>query len=200
MKRKQARFLFGLAMGVAIMLIASWNLEHSSPASSQADNVFQSVTSSQQLPESEANSSTNAFVVRVVDGDTLVAKLDNAGSEVKVRLLGINTPETVDPRRPVECYGKQASDFAKNLLQNQRVKLEADPEADEIDKYGRLLRNIYLADGTDVNAEMIRQGYAYAYVSFPQNAKRKAYLRSLESQARQNERGLWDPNTCPTEE
>ncbi len=199
MKRKHARFLFGLAMSLAIMLIASWNLERSSPAASQSGTDYQVVTSSQQSLESEISSSTNALVFRVVDGDTLVARLDKGGVEAKVRLLGINTPETVDPRRPVECFGKQASDYAKKLLSGQRVQLVADPEADEIDKYGRLLRNVYLADGTDFNAEMIRQGYAYAYVSFPQNAERKAYLRSLEAEARENLRGLWNPSICPSE-
>jgi len=112
-------------------------------------------------------------------------------------LLGVNTPETVDPGRPVQCYGKEASSFAKKTLGGQRIKLEGDPEADEYDKYGRLLRNIYLADGTDFNAELVSQGYAQAYVSFPQNADRKAELRRLESEAKEAKRGVWDPAVCP---
>lgn len=199
MKRKTSRLLFGIIAGFCMILIASWNLENSPEASSQSNfatsTVLHDSASSTSLAEV---GDTNAYVVKVVDGDTLTAILDNEpGQEVKVRFLGINTPETVDPRRPVECFGKQASDFAKSLLSQQRIKLEADPEADEIDKYGRLLRNIYLDDGTDVNAELVRQGYAYAYVSFPQNAERKAYLRSLESEAKENLRGLWNPETCP---
>ncbi len=200
MKRKTSRLLFGIIAGFCMILIASWNLENSPKASSQINTATstQITQSSSTLILSDEIGDTNAYVVKVVDGDTLTAILDSEpGSEVKVRFLGVNTPETVDPRRPVECFGKEASDFTKHLLNSQRINLVADPEADEIDKYGRLLRNIYLADGTDVNAELVKQGYAYAYVSFPQNAERKAYLRSLEADAKENLRGLWNPETCP---
>ncbi|MDF1496549.1 MAG: thermonuclease family protein [Patescibacteria group bacterium] len=199
MKRKTSRLLFGIVAGFCLILIASWNLENSPEASSQISPTSTQInkTSETSATNNEAGD-TNALVVSIADGDTLTAIMDSEpGTEVKVRFLGVNTPETVDPRRPVECFGKEASEFTKSLLSNQRIKLEADPEADEIDKYGRLLRNIYLADGTDVNAELVKQGYAYAYVSFPQNAERKAYLRSLESEAKANLRGLWNPETCP---
>lgn len=140
---------------------------------------------------------TNAVVVRVVDGDTLDAKLDSEPTkEYKVRLLGVNTPETVDPRRPVQCFGKEASDFTKHTLNGKRIWLRADPQADERDKYGRLLRNVYLEDGTDFNALLISQGYAYAYVSFPQDPARKTELRRLESEAKAAGRGLWAPGVC----
>ncbi len=190
------RFLFGIAVGFAFILIASLNLENSPAVSSEANDP-KVITEIQDFESTASSTSTNALVTKVVDGDTIHAILDSEpGKDVKVRFLGVNTPETVDPRRPVECFGKQASDFTKSLLANQRALLVADPEADEVDKYGRLLRNVYLADGTDVNAELIRQGYAYAYVSFPQNAERKAYLRSLEAEARENQRGLWNPEIC----
>jgi len=138
----------------------------------------------------------NAMVEKVVDGDTLEAKLDDEGKIFKIRLLGINTPETVDPRRPVECFGKEASNKMKELLTGKRIRLEADPQADERDKYGRLLRNAFLEDGTDINAFMVREGYAYAYLSFPLDAKRKKELKKLQEDAKMAQRGLWNPESC----
>lgn len=139
----------------------------------------------------------NALVVRVVDGDTIVVKLDaDPDREQKVRLLGVNTPETVDPRRAVECFGQEASSFAKTVLTGRRVFLQADPEADEIDKYGRLLRNLYLEDGLDFNATLVVRGFANAYLSFPLNEERKVQLRRLEKQAEQAGAGLWSDQAC----
>jgi len=140
--------------------------------------------------------STNAFVVKAVDGDTLTVKLDGSTNQVKVRLLGVNTPETVDPRKTVECFGKEASAYAHSKVDGRRIRLDADPQADEIDKYGRLLRNVILEDGTDFNAALVRDGYAYAYLSFPLNKQRKAQLKQLENEARIAQRGLWATSTC----
>ena len=139
---------------------------------------------------------TNAIVVRVVDGDTIDVRIDGDDHDEKVRFLGVNTPETVDPRRAVQCFGKQASNFTKALLTNKRVRLDPDPQADERDKYHRLLRNIVLSDGTDVNASLVRSGYAYAYVSFPLNKERKKQLLRLQSEAEAMKRGLWADDTC----
>lgn len=141
------------------------------------------------------STTTNALVIRAVDGDTLEAKLDN-GQEVKVRFLGVNTPESVDPRRPVECFGKEASKHTASLVGGKRVRLVADPQADEVDKYGRLLRNIFLDDGTDVNAALVRDGYAYAYLDFPLNKQRKVELARLQEEAEAAKRGLWNPESC----
>jgi micrococcal nuclease len=141
---------------------------------------------------------TNASVVRVVDGDTFVAKEDGVSDDVTIRMLGINTPETVDPRKPVECFGKEASAKLKELLTGKRIKLVPDPQADERDKYHRLLRNVLLEDGTDVNAFMVREGYAYAYLTFPLNRDRREELRTLEELARSTKSGVWSPSTCAT--
>ncbi len=139
---------------------------------------------------------TNALVTRVVDGDTIEALVDGEQTVSKIRFLGVNTPESVDPRQPVQCFGKEASAYAKDLLQNKRVFLAEDPQADDRDKYGRLLRAVVLEDGTDMSATLIQQGYAHAYLSFPLNARRKAQLRLLEEEAKTEERGLWNPQTC----
>ncbi len=165
--------------------------KQSAPSTSVATNI---ATSTPQTATSTGQTKvqTNALVLRVVDGDTLVAKLDaEPEKEYKIRLLGVNTPETVDPRRAVQCFGKQASDFSKHTLSDQRIRLDADPQADERDKYNRLLRNVVLEDGTDYNAKLISEGYAYAYLSFPLNPARKAELRRLEAEAKAAKRGLW---------
>jgi micrococcal nuclease len=148
----------------------------------------------------QASSSTvltaNATVLRVVDGDTFVVKLDSEPGEWTIRFLGIDTPETVDPRKPVQCFGKEASQKQKELTDGKRVRLESDPSADERDKYDRLLRNVFLEDGTDVNAFMVQNGYAHAYLSFPLNATRKKALRLFEEEAKREKRGLWADGVC----
>ncbi|MBU1348440.1 thermonuclease family protein [Patescibacteria group bacterium] len=139
----------------------------------------------------------NATVTRVVDGDTFHVTFDAEPGDWTIRMLGVDTPETVDPRKEVQCMGKEASDFMKGLLTGRRVRLEADVQADERDKYDRLLRNVLLEDGTDVNALLVRQGYAHAYLSFPLAPERKVELRDLQEQAKADTVGLWNPESCP---
>jgi len=149
-----------------------------------------------QTHTSTSTIETNAVVTRVVDGDTIEARYDHEETLVKIRLLGVNTPESVDPRRGVECFGKVASQFTKDILEGKRIQLVEDPEADNIDKYQRLLRNIVLEDGTDFNLLLVEQGYANAYLSFPLNKQRKAQLSQAEKDAREAGLGLWSTSTC----
>ncbi len=143
-----------------------------------------------------STSSTNAQLIRVVDGDTLVVRMDGESADAKVRLLGIDTPEVVDPRKPVQCFGKEASAHMHQLVDGKRIRLDSDPKADERDKYDRLLRNLFLEDGTDVNALMVKDGYAYAYLSFPLSPARKIELKKLQLDAQNAKRGLWSTATC----
>lgn len=143
-----------------------------------------------------AVTSTNAVIIRAVDGDTLLARMDGESQEVKVRLLGVNAPESVDPRRPVQCFGKEASHFTAALADGKRVRMEEDPEADERDKYGRLLRFVILEDGMNLNEELVRKGYANAYVSFPMGKRFKSRIRRLQDEARRAGKGLWNSETC----
>lgn len=143
------------------------------------------------------NFGANALVVRAVDGDTIVVRRDGAGEDEKVRLLGIDTPESVDPRRAVECFGKEASAYLGGLVEGKRVRLATDPEADTTDKYGRLLRIVYTEAGIEVNSALVRDGYAQAYISFPMNQIWKESLKKLEQEARIAERGLWNASSCP---
>ena len=126
-------------------------------------------------------------VTRVVDGDTLM--LD--GGE-RVRLIGVDTPETVHPRKPVQCFGTDASKFTKRLAQGQTVRLEFDQANAHVlhrDKYQRTLAYVYLLDGLLINREIIRQGYGHAYTHYPFRYLEK--FRAAEREARRNSRGLW---------
>lgn len=127
-------------------------------------------------------------VERVVDGDTII--VEGVG---RVRLIGVDTPETVSPGRPVERFGREASAFAKRLLEGRRVRLEYDRE--RTDRYGRTLAYVHLADGTFANAEIIRRGYGHAYTRFP--FRHLDRFRRLEREARAAERGLWNPDASP---
>ncbi len=126
-------------------------------------------------------------VRRVVDGDTLVLK-----NKERVRLIGVDTPETKHPRKPVEYYGREASAFTRRMVQGKRVRLEFDQANAHIghkDKYRRTLSYVYLEDGTFLNAEINKQGYGFAYTRFP--FKYMDEFRWLERDARTQNRGLW---------
>ncbi|HLG01843.1 MAG TPA: thermonuclease family protein [Acidimicrobiia bacterium] len=124
-------------------------------------------------------------VARVVDGDTIV--LDD---DVRVRLIGIDTPETKDPRRPVECFGQEASAHMIKLLPaGTRVRVVYDVE--RTDRYGRTLAYLYRAsDGLFVNAAMVRDGFASAY-TVPPNVAHADEFVALNREARETGRGLW---------
>lgn len=124
-------------------------------------------------------------VERVVDGDTIVV----SGGE-RVRLIGVDTPETKDPRRPVGCFGKEASDFTSSLLPaGTRVRLVGDVE--QRDRYQRLLAYAYrLPDGLFVNAELLRRGFAQVLTIAPNIAHSDQFL-GLSREARNADRGLW---------
>jgi len=136
-------------------------------------------------------------VVKVVDGDTL--SLDINGKTETLRLIGINTPETVDSRKPVECFGKESSDKAKELLTGKKVLIEKDASQGERDKYDRLLAYIFLEDGTNFNKYMIEQGYAYEY-TYNTPYKYQKEFKEAELEAKNNERGLWADGVCAQED
>ena len=132
-----------------------------------------------------------ATVTHVVDGDTFDVEL--AGTTERVRLLGIDTPETVKPDHPVDCYGPEASARTKALLPaGTRVLLQRDQEAR--DRYGRLLVYAWLADGTFVNGSLVRDGYADT-LSIEPNTAHRADLSALRAEAKGARRGLW--GSCP---
>lgn len=147
------------------------------------NSSYSTNTSGTNLSLSENNSSNDTYLVtRVIDGDTI--EIDGGK---KVRYLGIDTPETVDPRKPVQCFGIEASNANKKLVLGKRVKLEKD--ISETDKYGRLLRYVYV-DDIFVNDYLVRNGYAYA-VTFPPDVKYQQQFLEAQKEARENKRGLW---------
>jgi micrococcal nuclease len=121
-------------------------------------------------------------VQRVVDGDTVV--LERIG---RVRLIGVDTPESVDPRRPVERFGREASEFLKRLAGGRRVRLEYDQTRK--DRYDRTLAYLFLEDGTFVNEEIIRRGFGFAYTRYPFRYLER--FRRAEREARRARVGLW---------
>lgn len=139
----------------------------------------------------------NATVVRIVDGDTLVA--DTGGVEERVRLIGIDTPESVDASRPVMCFGDEASRALADLLPGGTpVLLVRDTEPR--DRYGRLLAYVYrAADGRFVNLDLVRAGYADAY-PYPPNEHHSAELRRAAAAARAEGAGAWSACPHPFEE
>ena len=133
---------------------------------------------------------THGTVARVVDGDTVIVR---AGSRtLDVRLLGIDTPETVDPRRPVGCYGPEASAFTKHLLTGRTVRLVYDRQLHDV--YGRWLAYVYLErpgrPELFVNARLITAGYART-LSIPPNTAHASELAALERRAALDGAGLW---------
>lgn len=143
------------------------------------------------------DSSTAHKVVSVTDGDTF--KVDVDGTIETVRIVGINTPETVDPRTAVECFGKEASLRLRSLLLDASVALQKDPTQSDRDRYGRLLRFVFI-DSVDVGLLMIKEGYAEEslYSSVP-HVYRDQYV-AAEKDAQESKRGLWADDACPSPE
>ncbi len=127
-------------------------------------------------------------VTRFVDGDTI--NVDMNGSTETIRMIGIDTPETHRPNTPVQCFGPQAAEFTKQLIGPNKVRLQADSLDTNRDRYGRLLRYVYLPDGRMVERELITKGYGFAYTLFPFEKKEEFIL--LMNAAQATKKGLWE--------
>ena len=140
------------------------------------------------------DSDTYYPVTYVVDGDTFKVNVaaSNSPSQriITVRVLGINTPETVDPRKPVECYGPEASVQGKELLNGHKVKLAFNPNRELKDKYGRYLAYVYRDDGLFYNEAMIKDGFAREY-TYGSAYSMQSEFRAAESVAQKVKAGLW---------
>jgi micrococcal nuclease len=147
-------------------------------------------------PPLQAQDRPTATVTRVVDGDTIEISPAIDGKE-EVRLIGVDTPETVDPNSDVQPYGPQASRFTTQELEGERIELEFDQERE--DSFGRLLAYVRLSDGALFNETLLRRGYAQLYI-VPPNDKYEARFRAAQQEARDAERGLWglpQSQLCP---
>lgn len=128
-------------------------------------------------------------VVRVVDGDTVRIRLDKPHETRTVRYIGVDTPETVKPNTPVQCFGKKASAYNHRLVDGERVRLRFD--AERRDRYGRLLAYVYRdKDGLFVNSALVENGYATT-LTIPPNVAHADDFRALERRAREAGKGLW---------
>ncbi|WP_157603227.1 thermonuclease family protein [Rathayibacter sp. Leaf299] len=146
------------------------------------------------LPDGVPDTAQAAVVDRVVDGDT-VRVLTDAGEELTVRLIGVDTPETVDPGEPVQCYGPEASAFtAQTLPEDSNVFLERDPSQGDVDRYGRTLAYLWHVDTLDgaqlLNYELVAGGYAREY-TYDTDYRYQRQLRTAQDTARSARAGLW---------
>lgn len=126
------------------------------------------------------------LVTHVTDGDTI--GVGRGWRYQKVRLIGVDTPETVHPEKPVEPFGPEASDFTKRELGGQRIRLEFEPDS-QYDRYNRLLAYVFLMDGTLFNAELVKQGYARVIVFSP--FRYYGEFKSYEREAKEAGLGVW---------
>jgi micrococcal nuclease len=126
-------------------------------------------------------------VEKVFDGDTLAVHID--GRPERVRLLGVDTPELGRGDWAGEYYAEQATTFVREFLAGGEIELEPDPQREERDKYGRLLRYVSLPDGRSLNEQLLRDGYAYVFTRFP--FSRSERFLELEREAREAGRGVW---------
>ena len=147
-------------------------------------NVVKQTTPTTTARSAKRIASPGLFVVsRVIDGDTI-----ELATGEKIRYIGIDTPETVHPKKAVQCFGKEASNYNRQLVEGKKVRLQKD--VSETDKYGRLLRYVYLSDGTFVNLKLVKEGFATA-ATFPPDVAHAAEFRSAAAVARAAKRGLW---------
>ncbi|TSC63231.1 MAG: micrococcal nuclease, partial [Parcubacteria group bacterium Athens0416_74] len=168
-------------------------------------DVLTSQGTSARTTSPSQNSAIREFewypVVKVVDGDTIV--VDIAGANTTVRLIGLDTPETVDPRKTVQCFGAEASAKMRQILSGQYVRLETDPSQGEKDKYGRLLAYVYAPanvrpEGILLNIYMIEEGFGHEY-TYNIPYKYQAEFKAAENIARQEKRGLWADGVCASQ-
>ncbi len=133
------------------------------------------------------------IVTRVIDGDTFDVSLN--GTTQRIRTIGMDTPETVDPRKPVQCFGKESSNKASELLLNKKVRLDLDPTQGDKDIYARLLRYVYREDGLFFNKTMIEEGYAHEY-TYNIPYKFQSDFKAAQQTAKEKQVGLWSPTAC----
>lgn len=128
-------------------------------------------------------------VIKVVDGDTIMVEID--GREETVRLIGVDSPEIVDISKPVQCFAKESSDFARNILTGKNIYLEPDSSQDNRDKFNRLLRYVFLKDNTNFNLLLIKEGYGREYTYKGRIYKYRGGFTAAEKEAKTNQLGLW---------
>lgn len=145
------------------------------------------------LPPAEAPQGDPYRLVRVVDGDTI--RVNRGDGDVTVRIIGADTPETKHPRKPVECFGLEATAATERILGAGPVYLVTDATQDTRDRYGRMIAYVHAADGTDLAHALIAGGYAHEYTYRDPYQRQRAY-QAAETLAEREQRGLWADDAC----
>jgi len=172
---------------VFVLLVGGFVLL-SNPSLKQSQTIKSPLTNNRVFPTRET-----AKVLKVVDGDTIKVLMNN--KEETVRLIGIDSPEVLDERKPVQCFGKEASDKAKEILTGKTIVLESDPTQEDKDEYGRLLRYVFL-DDLNFNKFMVSEGYAREYTFKGKSYKQQLEFEDMEGRALESKKGLWADNAC----
>ena len=146
------------------------------------------------LAEESTTTPDTYRIVKVVDGDTDDVLIN--GKTVRLRLVGMDTPEVVDTRKPVQCYGREASAEGHKLLDNQWVRLAYDTISGKTDIYGRTLAYVYMPNGEMYNEFMIRNGFAHEYDYQNQKYEYRAQFQAAQAAAKKEQLGFWSPQTC----
>ncbi len=191
--------LLAVLLGDSAMVQDAFNTLYETNVSNELSHIADMETSSNEsnaevvIPEIAEGV---WYILRVVDGDTVIA-VDHMKKEFRVRLLGVDTPESVHPSQPVECFGVEASEYLKRLLQGKMVQFEQDASQGLVDKYDRTLAYLFLEDGTFINEKIIRDGYAheYTYTAGVPYVHQALFIEA-ERDAKLQSRGLWAPGVC----
>ena len=187
MKAKVAGFLVA---SLAVFGVASTavNTPHNDeqPNVVESKNTESEIETKEQKPEEKKKTYK---VINVVDGDTIDVDMD--GKTQRIRLIGVNTPETVHPEKTVEYFGKEASEYTKKNLTGKTVEIETDDSQDKYDKYGRMLAYV-IVDGKNFNKSLIEDGYAYEY-TYNVPYKYQSEFKNAQKNAEKNNKGLWAP-------
>lgn len=187
---KPGQLLFRFLLTAAFLVIVAYITVTARPQNTEeAPEPTLSPVIQRAIP---AAATEQAHVTEVIDGDTVKVRLGD--QLATVRLIGINTPETVDPRKPVQCFGEEASQALKQQLENTDIFMASDPDQQNLDRYGRLLRYIYKPDGVFMNEWLIRQGFAYEY-TYDRPYQFQQQFKQAQAEARQASVGLWA--ACP---
>lgn len=169
MKKQRVAVVFA-ALAIITTLVAAWQ------------------TPLQKMAAEKAVAAPATYPVdHFIDGDTLAVNMD--GNIESVRFIGVDTPETVKPNVASQCFGREASDYVKRVIGTQPVRLVADPVGDNRDRYNRLVRYVYLPDGTLLDQLLVERGYGFAYLLSP--FSKKDDFSAAEEHARAAKRGLW---------
>lgn len=191
--KKQKRLLFSASFLAVIIMLSGAILiiQLGSKLSTQSNST--SPEREDTSTESRPSTAEGPFpVTYIADGDTF--HINYYGVETSLRLIGVDTPETVDRRTTVQCFGIEASNYLKSKLTGQQVYIESDPTQSDRDGYNRLLRYAYLGN-EDIGLSIIANGYGHEYTYYIPYQKQSKY-QAAERNAEVQNLGLWSPSTC----